>query len=124
MENEITFEEAPVEEPIEETETKKLSARLAALESKISSILQALELLKKAKEDTKVEMKSEEMNKEISEMKKKIEELANTPARMTQVISSSDNRFEELAKKWNTLSAGEMIAYCEHRGISWGNKGE
>jgi hypothetical protein len=144
MADEIEFEtSSDVEKKVTEENAKKfedLSTKVNSLENKLTQILTTVEGIKTLSE-TKLlskkldgEKKVEELSKENAELKtsvtdtkaqletmsKKLVELENKPARITQVLSENvdvDAKKNEFLK---SITGGEMLVYAEKRDIKWG----
>lgn len=122
--NEIEFE-APAEIDTKTVENKKLEgleSRVAAVETKVTQILTAVEEVKKLSMSKPTEAPAvAEMQKQVDAVSKKIEELEAKPARITQSLGEqidTDKKVSEFAK---SITGGEMLVYAEKKGLKWGN---
>jgi hypothetical protein len=143
MAEEIEFETSTdVDKKVTEENAKKfedLSTKVNTLESKLTQILTTVEGIKTLAE-TKLakkldgEAKAEELSKENVELKtsvtdakaqietlgKKLAEMENKPARITQALSEDINPDAKVKEFLKTVTGGEMLVYAEKNDIKWG----
>lgn len=143
----IEFEDqpAPEAEPKDEGEDKT-EARFARLEKAVMKLAEVMEKMQEEpapapepapaaepepapaaepepepKDEVAEEIK--ELTKKLQTMSKKVEQLETAPARITNP-AHTDNTNDRINQFLSEVTGGEMLVYCEKKGIPWGQKGD